>query len=210
MAQITVSRGLKELSNLTDRINDALSKLVLVGIAVGQEPVPGFKSNNEFDEKAKAAHQSLNALIKRKAAIKSAVVVSNATTKVNVAGVEMTVADAIETKNTLIPLKKALLARMTLQLNQANTKIERDTEALKPRLDQYIQGLLGKDLKGKDDAVKDTTKTFMDTNKPFLIDPIDLKTAIENLSKEISEFELNLDDALDTSNVVTMIEIPEN
>lgn len=210
MAQISVARGLKELKTLTDRINDGLNKLVLVGVSTGQDPVQGFKTNEEFSEKAKAAHQSVTALIERRAAIKGAIVVSNATTSINVAGVEMTKATAIELKNVLLPLKKNLLNRMTLQLSQANTRIERETELLKPRLDENLKSMLGKDLKGKDDAVKLNTENFMNTNKPKLVDPLDLKTAIEKLSKEISEFELNLDDALDTSNVIVMIEVPEN
>ena len=54
-----------------------------------------------MESRAKADYQSIEALIKRRNAIKSAIVVSNATTKIEVAGVKMTVAEAIERKTSI-------------------------------------------------------------------------------------------------------------
>ncbi|MFB8733012.1 hypothetical protein ACEQPO_01165 [Bacillus sp. SL00103] len=61
----------------------------------------GFNIKKKSKKKAKADDQSIQALIKRRNAIKSAIVVSNATTTIDVAGVNMTVAEAIERKTSI-------------------------------------------------------------------------------------------------------------
>jgi hypothetical protein len=196
---------------LDKRIAKAINDLKVIGVATNQDPIPGYKTNDDFAAEVKAAYQSLQALITRRAAIKAAIVLSNATTELFVADTKMIVAEAIERKG-LIGNDENLLNKMVRDQMQAIQRVERETEALKPRLDSYITGALGKDTKGKEDQVKNVTEQFMELHKPRLIDPLSggISKVIKELSDEINTFKLEVDFALDASNIKTMIRIPKN
>lgn len=99
--EMTITRALSELKMLDKRINRTVDDAVLGGLMIGKHIQHGFQNQEEVEKKAKADDQSIQALIKRRNAIKSAIVVSNATTMIDVAGVRMTVAEAIERNDRL-------------------------------------------------------------------------------------------------------------
>ncbi|WHX45188.1 hypothetical protein QNH35_01415 [Bacillus pumilus] len=99
--EMTITRALSELKMLDKRINRTVDEAVLGGLMIGKHIQHGFQHQEDIEKKAKADDQSIQALIKRRNAIKSAIVVSNATTTIDVAGVSMTVAEAIERKTSI-------------------------------------------------------------------------------------------------------------
>jgi predicted Fe-Mo cluster-binding NifX family protein len=99
MTTITVTDALAELTLLEKRIASATIDLdnntLIAVIEVGKVPT-GYKTREEYQTKARAALQKVDALIVRRRGIKRSLVLSNAATMVTVAGQEMTVAEAIE------------------------------------------------------------------------------------------------------------------
>ena len=109
--KMTIHRALSELKIINSRIENQLNEFIPVGIRQLNKPVDGKFQSNEFESDAQSKYQSITDLIERKQKIKRAIVKANGETKVTVAGIEMTIADAITQKST-IDLKKSLLLRM--------------------------------------------------------------------------------------------------
>lgn len=201
---LTVQGALIELKLLDKRITKASHEQV-IGIIQGGELPKGFDSIEEVHKEIKASYQSAKDLIARRNALKSAIVVSNATTVVNVAGVTMTVAEAIERK-TSIQYDKNLLTSYKNQLAAVNNNVDRYNATIEQRAEDMTKAFTGGD-KTKASEAQTFYDNFVENNKATLIDPLKLKKVIDELSEAIDTFEANVDLALSTSNAITVLEV---
>lgn len=205
---MTVHKALCELKVIDSRINKAISATTYV--------VPNKHNNTkiagmtipDYSEQAKAAYQSAVDLIARRDAIKRAVVKSNAVTQVIVAGTTYTVAEAIEMKNHGMDHVRALMMKLTSDLNTAKRTADAENAQLERRGDEYIRNMYGAtDMKNLTaDAVKQR-KEFIESITVELIDPLHVADKIAALDKMYHDFMIEIDAALSTSNAVTEIEI---
>lgn len=206
---MSIHRGLAELKTLDKRISRAI-KEPFVEMQIGSEPPKGFKTVEEFNEKAKASFQQATDLIERRNKIKSAITASNASTIVEIGGRKMTVAEAIDRRDTGLQYDKELLKSLRQQLHAIDLKIDRETVDMQRRLDQRIDADLGsKDRKTNAAEVDDITKSFLARYKPNAVDPIGIRNKIEELTREIEQFEMEVDFVLSESNTTTKIEIED-
>lgn len=206
--KMTVAKALNELKLLDSRITRRINESVLAGYVIGKKPMTGFDSIEEIEQRAKSDYQSANDLIKQRNKIKSAIVVSNATTPITVAGVNMTVAEAIEMKS-FIEYKKSLLNRLKNTYTQYVNHVERTNTTVKNQLDNHLEVMLGKDGKNKIAENDDFVKSYLSQNEAKLIDPLNLKQKIDELTSEIEAFESDVDYELNRSNVITEITIED-
>ena len=203
--EMTIHAALAELKKLDQRINRAIRNGRFVGTIKGQksnEKVQNtVETREEFKVTAKAAFDSATDLIKRRNEIKKAITLSNATTKTKVGEKEMTVAEAIEMK-TSIEYKKDLKRALDIQYSSAIATIERANEKVESNMDRILESM------GKD-ANKEFIDNYRATYSYSVVDPISIKEKIEELSKEIEDFESNVDIALSVSNATTFITIED-
>lgn len=202
--QITVTRALAQVKALNDRINRATSQAFVTTTTGGKHE--SGKAVQEVEVALKSNLQSVVDLIAQRAALKGAIVRSNATTQVVIADVKMTVAEAIERKTSIL-LDKTLLAHLNSQLTQNQSKAERANVLNQARLDQQIQTLLGKDRKLDDSEVSSLTELFNKQNRSEVVDPNDLSKVIEKLTSDINAFDEEVDYALSEINAVTKITV---
>lgn len=205
---MTIHKALCELKVIDARINKAISATTYV--------VPNKHNNTkiagmtipEYSDQAKAAYQSAVDLIARRDAIKRAVVKSNAVTQVVVAGTTYTVAEAIEMKNHGMDHVRALMMKLTSDLNTAKRTADAENALLERRGDEYIRNMYGAtDMKNLTaDAVKQR-KEFIESITVELVDPLHVADKIAELDKMYNDFMIEIDAALSTSNAVTEIEI---
>ena len=149
-------------------------------------------------------------LINRRKAIKRAVVLSNAVAKVYVAGVEYTVAEAIEMKNHGVDFDKLLMNAMQKHYNTAQAKInlENNGGSLEDRAEQYVTAIYGqKEGKTNTADIEKVRSDFLTANQYELVDPLHVLDKIENLEKRINDFMSEVDAALSVSNALTEITI---
>ena len=210
--KMTVHKALSELKTIDDRITKAIGAVPYVlAVKNSAEKINGMTVAT-FKENMKSGYQKVNDLMARRDAMKRAVVLSNATTKVQIGGNEYTVAEAIEMKNHGVEFKKALLNTMTYAYKSAQNELNRNgDEALEKKAEQYILSVISaqpKDSKMSVDseAMKALRKTYIENNKFTLIDPLDVASVMEKLEKEINEFETEVDAALSVANALTVIE----
>lgn len=210
--KITVHKALAELKTMDDRISKAISSTTYVlAVKHSAEKINGVKVN-DFKDKMRSGYQKVTDLIKRRDAMKRAVVLSNAVTKVKIGDKEMTIAEAIESKNHGMEFKIELLNAMSRAYTQAQSELTRNGgEALEKKAEQYVLAVIAaqpKDSKMSvdSDAMKALRQTYIENNTYDLLNPLDVAKVMEALDAEINEFNAEVDAALSVSNALTVIE----
>ena len=199
---ITVTEGLVKLKLLDKRIEKATEDMSLVTMTQGnQDKIDATgKDLKDFRKNAKAKLQSVSDLISQRNTIKSAIVLSNATTTVLIDNQPYTVADAIERKNSikydqsLLKKLKSQYANLDHQIMAYNLKVEQNLLAL----------LKSRPTSTAEDDEK-LSKTFQELNTYKLYDPLNLQSRIEKLETDISTFLADVDVALSVVNATTEI-----
>ena len=207
--KMTVHKALAEIKVMDNRINSAIySGVYCLANKHSNEKVKGI-AVEDYKKVMQSFYDKANDLIKRNEAIKKAVVLSNAVTKVKIGDNEYTVAEAIWMKNHGIDNKDELLVKLQQQYNKAQAEILKNNgEELDKRAEQYVIGIYGsKEGKANTEAFEKTKKEFIKANQYELLDPIGILNVIENLEKEIDTFKAEVDAALSTSNAITEIEV---
>lgn len=210
--KMTVHKALAELKTMDDRIAKAIRDTTYVlAVKHSAEKINGMTVQN-FKEKMRSGYQKATDLIARRDAMKRAVVLSNATTKVKVGENEYTVAEAIEMKNHGMEFRSALLRQMNSAYVTAQSELNRNSaETLEKKAEQYVLAVIAaqpKDSKMSvdSDAMKALRKTYIENNTYDLVDPLDVTKIMETLDAEINEFNAEVDAALSVSNALTVIE----
>lgn len=203
--QISITRALAEIKTLDARIVKATNERY-VEMSVGGSVVGSNRSEDETKEAIKQKFQSFTDLVKRRNALKCAIVSSNANTKVKIGDKEMLVAEAIERKNS-IAFEEQMINNLRSQYRTAIGKVESTNIQANQRLDQMIEVNLGKDRKASADDYDVIAKPFMAKNEAKLIDPLDLEALVQQLQNDVDEFKLNVDFALSEINAVTKITV---
>lgn len=209
---MTIHKALAELKTMDDRINKAIRNTVYVlAVKHSAEKINGVKIS-DFKDNMKSGYQKVTDLMARRDAMKRAVVLSNASTKVKVGGVEYTVAEAIEMKNNGVEFKKALLQQMYMAYNVAQNEFNKNNgDALEKKAETYVLSIIQAQPKESkmtvdSDIMKAHRQDYIDNNKYDILDPMNIAKAIETLDAEITEFEAEIDAALSVSNALTVIE----
>lgn len=191
----SITRCLTELKNLDKRILKA-TKSKFITYKIGPKPVE--------DITAKANLQKVLDLIDLRSRIKAEVMKSNAITSINIAGNEMTVAEAIETKNSIL-YQKEILINLRDQLQDVRYRIDQENEDSQRRLDRLLEASVGKDSSEKE--IKAIVDGFEKRNFATLDNQIDIENKISDLTEEIDNFESEVDLCLSESNSTTFVEV---
>ena len=198
---MSINRALSELKLLNKKITDKTGRLqVAVGI---QQKTVIVKV--DFINTVKANVQQLRDLITNRNNIKSAIVLSNAKTKVTIGDKTMTVAEAIERK-TSIELEKSLNKKMREDYYGLKSQIEQHNNNAKAQADKQAEAALGAATEGdKGTQYKAIFDAYYDANKADVLAPNDIEVQIEKDQDLIDEFESEVDFILSESNTKTSI-----
>ncbi len=201
--QMSVTQALPELKLLEKRIDKVMDSIAdWCKVSHNGAPVDKDKHKKETE----AQLQSFQDLVKRRDAIKRAIILSNAQTKVKIGSFEGSVAEAIEYKNS-IRFKRNLLESMKTCLTSKREEYERMKGQVDSRLERLLQSELGKDVKTNPETISALTTSFRDNNKVDLVDPLDLAAKIQSLEDELDAFETNVDWVLSQANATTFIQV---
>lgn len=210
--KMTIHKALAELKTMDARITKAIHETPYVlAVKHSAEKINGITVDN-FKDKMRSGYQKATNLIARRDAMKRAVVLSNAATKVKIGDNEYTVAEAIEMKNHGMEFKSDLLCQMNSAYTAAQNELVRNGgEALEKKAEQYVLAVIAaqpKDSKMSvdSDAMKTLRQTYIDNNTYDLVDPMNIAKVMEKLDAEINEFNAEVDAALSCSNALTVIE----
>ena len=202
---MSIHRALGELKTYDDRITKASELQFVIANKKSNEKIAG-KTIEEFKSHVKGGFASYYALTENQKRLKAAVVLSNATTKVKIGGVEYSVAEAIERK-AKIHHDISFLNKLKSQFNIQNKRVEEANDALPEKLESYLQSILGDKDKRTVEDIAAHTKAFEERNKYELLDPCNITMQIEKLEESITSFKTEVDYILSESNAVTFIDV---
>lgn len=205
MDKMTIHRGLAELKLLGNRITEAIeSGSYFAGNKKSNKKILG-KTIENYEKDIQASYDKVNSLIARRNAIKSAIVDTNAKTIVDIAGKSMSVAQAIERKNS-IGYEEMFLNELQGAYRKIIGQVNKHNEALPAKLETYLQSILGNKDNAKPEDVDLYTKAFMENNEMEFVDPMNIKKVIDTMSEDINAFKVEVDAVLSESNAITFIE----
>ena len=199
---ISITQALSELKLLRKRIDTVTTHAVFTTVKRATDLTDAAK----FATQAAASYQSFKDLMRRYNALKSAIVVSNATTKVTIGGVEYLVAEAVERKRS-IEMEHNLLSTMKAQYTATQNEYERHQLAEQQRVDRLLTTELAKDAKTNVEVVQQLTATFLAQNKAVILDPLSLADKIAEMTRSLEDFETQVDYCLSESNGRTLVSI---
>lgn len=211
MTEMTVQRALNELKIIDERLSKRLAEFVVIGTKKVSEArvVETRESIVEFENRAKGVLDSVDGLLKRQQELKHAIMTSNATTMIEVAGKTYSVMTAIDRKRT-IENEKLVVRHMRDALARAEYKVNQENDKMESYIQRQTNAMAGGDLSSKkDDYIIAFEKSYREQNSWDLVDPLKLRDLIEQREQEISMFELEIDTALTVSNAITKIEIED-
>ena len=204
MQKMTIHQALSTLKMLDKRVEGATRQKFVATKKKSADKIDGV-NHAEFKETMKANLQKVTQLIENRKALRSAVVLSNAATKINVGGTEYTVAEAIERKAN-ISAEQNLLAVLKMQYQQAVNQVNAENAQLPTKLENYLVSVLGKENRNAEE-VKKHTEYFYSLNELEIIDPNGLAKEIQAFEKSIFDFLNEVDYKLSESNSTTFIEV---
>lgn len=157
---MTVHKALSELKVIDDRIKLAIVDGAFVKTNKHSNEKIGGLTIPDFEKVIQGDFDRVSDLIKRQAAIKRAVTLSNAVTKVSICDIEYTVAESIWMKNHGMDMEKTFLAYLKKQYAMAKEILEQQNgNALEERAEKYVLGMYGqKEGKTNADEIKDLEK----------------------------------------------------
>lgn len=207
--KMNIHLALRELKTLDSRIVKAINEAHFVVANKHSNTKIGGESIDRFTERASGDFQKIKDLIERRNAIKRAVVMSNAVTKVTVCGNEYTVAEAIEMKNHGLEYLRALSNKMATDYKLSEREADLNNgETLERKADAYIKNMYeNTDMKNVSEDVKKARAEFITAQTYELIDPVKAHEQVEKLNDSITSFYDSVDAILSVSNATTEIEI---
>ena len=204
--KMTVHEGLSKIKTADSRINKLMNDNFINVAKKSADKINGV-SVEDYKKTLISSLDKITDIIKETNAIKAAISRSNAATVISVAGVKMTVAEAIYMWKHGINTQKSLLNEMREQYIAAQNTVDMHNGAeLDKRAEQFVASIYGSKEKVDAKDVDEVIKKFKEQNSWVLIDPNKLWDRIQRMEKEIYEFESAVDSAIQISNAITVIE----
>jgi len=205
--KMTIHRALSELKLIDSKIEKHIYEIVPSGIYQKGKLINNYVKEEDFSASAKSKFDSVNDLIARKNAIKSAIVEANGVTKVKISEKEMTIADAINFK-AVVKFKKKLIETLKARQQQAVAQLNQQNAIVEQNVQRILEATFGKEnVKAGKDDVESVRKPYMDANEFHLFDPLKVAEKVEAMEKEVGDFEMEVDAVLSEINAVTFIEV---
>lgn len=205
--KMTVHKALAELKTLDDRINSEITGSIFVKANRHNNMKIFGKSVENFRADTTSSLQSVMALIERRNAMKRAVVLSNAVTKVEIGGVEYTVAEAIEMNNHGMENWIDFRDFLRDQYSSVKRMVESENgEKLANACENYIQTMFGSKDKINNPDIETARKMYMDSHSYDVVTGFNIEEIISVITKKIDDFKAEIDSALSVSNALTIIE----
>lgn len=204
---MTIHRALAELKLIDSRIEKGISTLVSCGVMQEGKKVNNVYDKTEFEKGVTGDLQSVTDLIDRKFKIKSAIVKANASTKVEIAGKELTIAEAISYKS-IIDAKRLLSGAIEGSFKGNVASMNKNNETVEANAISLAQHALGKDnVKISDTDAESIIKPYLKAHTFTLVDPFGAEDKAADLANEVDAFEVEVDATLSEINAITFIEI---
>lgn len=202
MEKMTIQRGLSKLKLVEKRIKQLTQRLEIASIEKNGE-IHGFTSGEasqeSFNKTAISGYDTLISLLTERDTIKNAIIQANANTLIKIGEESMTIAQAIEKKNS-IALKEELLERLRKNYHSVTSYVTKENERIEEQLSNLLNSKFSGSSKTTESDMKLIQEAYRKTNAISVYDPIDIVSKIKALEEEIDTFKSEVDLALSEAN----------
>ena len=215
MEKMIVTQALDERDLLKKKIRDAIAKCDFVAVQKpGDDVIAQDKQKvADYEAEVKASFQSIRYMMDRYTRLDAAILLANATTKIEVAGKTMTRAAAINLRKMMkgqgladTDFTDVMIRKMTTDLDRARLKIARSQEVADRQREVMSNSLVSSDKKVlSEDNLKSIT-AYCDNLVLKLVDPIDIEKTIADMQEKWDNLTTNLESAIRISNATTYVE----
>lgn len=214
MERLLVTQALDERDLLVKKINDKIKNLQVIDtIKANEDRVLNKRiSRAEFERQAKSSLQQVEDLIARHQRIDTAIVASNAATKIETEYGIFTVAGAIALRNRLRSGQNEMdfEGRLYQHLNMCYMMMLEEMESRNRKLQTTAEtmrlSILGKDAKVKEDQPLAVVEAYVRENTTELVDPLDVRKKMETMKEKKEALLAELETKIKVSNATTFIE----
>ena len=210
--EISITRALTELKVTKERLANFFNepRLFITALqGVNEHVVDHGVDKTTVERRMQSDYDSFQSLITKQERLKAAIVASNATTIVKIAGKEITVAAAIELRATLAP-KEALLKAFKAQYTNNSNKVAKVNAEIEANVKKHQEDL-AKQENNDNEATRALLENYRALNdnrlKLKVHDYLKLEDKIKALEAEILEIKTELDYVLSESNTRTLITV---
>lgn len=215
MEKMIVTQALDERDLLKKKIRDAIAKCDFVAVQKpGDDVIAQDKQKvADYEAEVKASFQSIRDMMDRYTRLDAAILLANATTKIEVAGKTMTRAAAINLRKMMkgqgladTDFTDVMIRKMTTDLDRARLKIARSQEVADRQREVMSNSLVSSDKKVlSEDNLKSIT-AYCDNLVLKLVDPIDIEKTIADMQEKWDNLTTNLESAIRISKATTYVE----
>ena len=215
MEKMLVTQALDERDLLKKKIIDKIDKACFVDtIKKNEDTVKRAKITREdFKNQAEANYQQIESLIDRFQRIETAIVLSNAISKITTSYGTYTIAEALSIKRRLKDdgndedFENYLYDKLQEDYDSFSITVDNKNKELQSVAENMRLSILGKDNKTKDDRPLDVVETYVKENTTELVDPLKIKTLIDKLIERKDKLLREIETQIKVSNATTFIEI---
>lgn len=215
MEKILITQALDERDLLKKKIIDKIDKACFVDtIKKNEDTVKRAKITREdFKNQAEANYQQIESLIDRFQRIETAIVLSNAISKITTSYGTYTIAEALSIKRRLKDdgndedFENYLYDKLQEDYDSFSITVDNKNKELQSVAENMRLSILGKDNKTKDDRPLDVVETYVKENTTELVDPLKIKTLIDKLIERKDKLLREIETQIKVSNATTFIEI---
>ena len=215
--KMLVAQALDERDLLKKKINDKISKLLLVDYKKRNNENTGMTMMDSelFSKCAKAGYQQVKDLIDRYMRLNAAIIASNAATMVETPWNTMSVANAIAIRSRLRKngnfdmsdlFELQLMQQLKRQYDVAVQGANQENKRLSEQAENMRLSILGKDQKVKDDKPLEVVDAYVRENTADILDPIGAMDKMQEWKEYIDSFLSEIDTRIKVSNATTTIE----
>lgn len=215
MEKMIVTQALDERDLLKKKIRDAIAKCDFVAVQKpGDDVIAQDKQKvADYEAEVKASFQSIRDMMDRYTRLDAAILLANATTKIEVAGKTMTRAAAINLRKMMkgqgladTDFTDAMIRKMTTDLDRARLKIAKSQEVADRQREVMSNSLVSSDKKVlSEDNLKSIT-AYCDNLVLKLVDPIEIEKTIADMQEKWDNLTTNLESEIRISNATTYVE----
>lgn len=215
MEKMIVTQALDERDLLKKKIRDAIAKCDFVAVQKpGDDVIAQDKQKvADYEAEVKASFQSIRDMMDRYTRLDAAILLANATTKIEVAGKTITRAAAINLRKMMkgqgladTDFTDVMIRKMTTDLDRARLKIAKSQEVADRQREVMSNSLVSSDKKVlSEDNLKSIT-AYCDNLVLKLVDPIDIEKTIADMQEKWDNLTTNLESAIRISNATTYVE----
>lgn len=215
MEKMIVTQALDERDLLKKKIRDAIAKCDFVAVQKpGDDVIAQDKQKvADYEAEVKTSFQSIRDMMDRYTRLDAAILLANATTKIEVAGKTMTRAAAINLRKMMkgqgladTDFTDVMIRKMATDLDRARLKIAKSQEVADRQREVMSNSLVSSDKKVlSEDNLKSIT-AYCDNLVLKLVDPIDIEKTIADMQEKWDNLTTNLESAIRISNATTYVE----